>query len=169
MTKTIICSDINGKKSKITIDKLRFRPSVYGLLIKDDKILLSRQWDGYDFPGGGIEINETIEYALKREFIEETGIKVEPIMPIHCETNFFNPNYTDKYKGQFWNCSMIYYIVKKISGKLTTKNFCDTEKKYADMPEWIDLNKINNQKFFNSVDSVKLIKKAVRIKKTLNL
>ena len=69
------------------------------------------------------------ENDLKREFIEETGIKVEPIMPIHCETNFFNPNYTDKYKGQFWNCSMIYYIVKKISGKLTTKNFCDTEKK----------------------------------------
>ncbi len=165
----IICRDVNGKKCKTPIDKLQFRPSVYGLLIEDNKILLSRQWDGYDFPGGGIEINETIPEALKREFYEETSMQVEPIMPIHSETDFFNPDYTDKYKGQFWNCIMIYYLVKKTGGELSTDNFCDTEKEYADMPEWMDVDKIYDQKFFNSVDSIKLIEEAVRIKKVLDI
>jgi 8-oxo-dGTP pyrophosphatase MutT (NUDIX family) len=162
-TKIITCNDVNGKKSKTTIDKLQFRPSVYGLLIENDKILLSRQWDGYDFPGGGIEIDETIEEALKREFFEETGMKIEPVIPIHCETDFFNPDYTKKYKGQFWNCIMIYFIVKKIGGKLSKDNLCDTELEYADMPEWMNLKEIYNNKFFNSVDSVKLIEKAVKM------
>lgn len=165
----ITCRDINGKESETTIDKLKFRPSVYGLLIENNKILLSRQWDGYDFPGGGIEINETIPEALKREFHEETGIQVEPIMPIHSETDFFNPDYTDKYKGQFWNCIMIYYLVKKIGGELSTENFCDTELEYADMPEWMGVDKIYKHKFFNSVDSVKLIEEGVKLKNKLSL
>jgi len=165
--KTIICRDVNGKKSEAPVVALNFRPSAYGLLIEDGKILLSRQWDGYDFPGGGIEIDETIEDALKREFIEETGLNIEPITAIHAETDFFNPDYAEKYKGQFWNCIMIYYLVKKTGGELTTANFCDTEKEYADMPVWMGLDEIYGKKFFNSVDSVKLIEKAAKTKKNL--
>lgn len=169
MPKKIICRDVNGKECEVDISKLQFRPSVYGLLIEDDKILLTRQWDGYDFPGGGIDIDETIEEALKREFFEETGLEVEPIMPVHSETDFFNPDYADKYKGQFWNCLMIYYLVKKVGGTLTTENFSEEEKDYADMPEWINLNNIKDKKFFNSVDSVALIEKVSEIKKLLNI
>ncbi len=158
--KIMKCRDVHGKESEVPINKFKFRPSVYGVLIEGERILLSRQWDGYDFPGGGIEIDETIEEALKREFIEETGIQVEPIIPIHSETDFFNPDYTDKYKGQYWNCIMIYYLVKKVGGELTKDNLCDTEQEYADMPEWMELKDIYNNKFFNSVDSVKLIENA---------
>jgi 8-oxo-dGTP diphosphatase len=167
--KIIKCRDVRGKESEVSIDKFKFRPSVYGVLIEDEKILLSRQWDGYDFPGGGIELDETIEEALRREFIEETGIEVVPIIPIHCETDFFNPDYTDKYKGQYWNAVMMYYLVEKLGGKLTKDNLCDTEQEYADMPEWIRLDDIYEKKFFNSVDSIWLIKKAVELKKALNL
>lgn len=159
------CRDVHGKESKVSISKFRFRPSVYGILIENNKILLSRQWDGYDFPGGGIELDETIEEALRREFVEETGVEVEPIMPIHCETDFFNPDYTDKYKGQFWNAVMMYYLVRKTGGELTKDNLCDTELEYADMPEWMDLEKIHGNKFFNSVDSIRLIERAIEIKK----
>lgn len=161
--KNIKCRDVHGKESEAPINKFKFRPSVYGVLIEDGKILLSRQWDGYDFPGGGIEIDETIEEGLKREFVEETGIQIELIMPIHCETDFFNPDYTDKYKGQYWNCIMMYYLVKKVGGELTKDNLCDTEQEYADMPEWMDLDDIYNNKFFNSVDSVKLVENAKKM------
>ncbi|PIP33884.1 hypothetical protein COX22_01995 [Candidatus Falkowbacteria bacterium CG23_combo_of_CG06-09_8_20_14_all_49_15] len=125
--KIIKCRDVHGKESEASLDKFRFRPSVYGVLIEGEKILLSRQWDGYDFPVGGIEIDETIKEALKREFIEETGIEVEPVMPVHCETDFFNPDNTDKYKGQYWNAVMMYYLVKKVGGELTKDNLYDTE------------------------------------------
>jgi len=57
----------------------QFHVGVYGILINQKKILLIKKSRGpykgmYDLPGGGIEFGETIVNALKREFIEETGI-----------------------------------------------------------------------------------------------
>jgi len=54
---------------------------VYGLIIKDNKILLIKKnggpYDGkLDLPGGTIEFNETIEEALVRELQEEVGIDI---------------------------------------------------------------------------------------------
>lgn len=66
----IICNDPFGNKREVEPDKLIFRPSVYGVLIEDGKVLLIQQWDGHDFPGGGVEIHETLRQALKREFLE---------------------------------------------------------------------------------------------------
>lgn len=53
----------------------------YGLIIKDDKILLIKKnggpYDGkLDLPGGTIEFNETIETALVRELQEEVGVEI---------------------------------------------------------------------------------------------
>ena len=53
----------------------------YGLIIKDDKIVLIRKNGGpyngkLDLPGGTIEWGETPEIALIRELKEEVGIEV---------------------------------------------------------------------------------------------
>lgn len=53
---------------------------VYGLVIKDDKILLIKKvtgpYDGLlDLPGGSFEFGETPEETLTRELQEEVGIK----------------------------------------------------------------------------------------------
>lgn len=37
------------------------------------------------------------------------------------------------------------------------------EKDYAEMPEWINVNNIDKIKFYNSVDSIEIIKEALRI------
>ena len=54
---------------------------VYGLLIKDEKILLVKKsggpYDGkLDLPGGSFRFGEAPDEALKREFLEEVGINV---------------------------------------------------------------------------------------------
>ena len=54
---------------------------VYGLIIKEDKIILIKKktgpYDGkLDLPGGSIEFGETPSETLKRELQEEVGINI---------------------------------------------------------------------------------------------
>ena len=160
-SKKVVYEDINGKTGEVVVEKLFFRPSVYSVLIEGDKILLSKQWDGYDFPGGGMEIGETIKDALKREFWEEIGLEVEVGDVILADSSFFKYPYADKY----CNSILVYYLVKRVGGKLSINNCDDNEQKYLGMPEWIDLNEVEKIKFYNSIDSVKLINKAKRMLK----
>ncbi len=153
-TKTVTCFDIEGKTYHVSVDKLTFRPAVYGVIIKDRKILLSKQWDGYDFPGGGINLGEPIESALIREVKEETGVEVKIGKIIHCDYSFFKL----PFKGNFVHSIHLYYECRIVNGKLST-DFLDTqEKQYADKPEWVELNKVNEVKIYSSTDAGKILK-----------
>ncbi len=59
-------------------------PAVQGLLERDGKVLLGRRAleprKGYwDIPGGFLEETEEPLDGLRREFVEETGLHVEPV------------------------------------------------------------------------------------------
>ena len=64
-------------------EKKEFRQyGAYGIIIKDDKILLIKKYGGpydgkLDLPGGTIEFHEKPENTLKRELLEEVGIEVK--------------------------------------------------------------------------------------------
>ena len=62
-----------------------FSYSVGGILIRDDKILLQRPiGDDYAIIGGHVNLFETTQETLKREFMEElhTGIEVDRLLAI---------------------------------------------------------------------------------------
>lgn len=55
---------------------------VAAVIVQDDKILATQRGhgdfkDGWEFPGGKIEVGEKPEDALKREILEELGAEVE--------------------------------------------------------------------------------------------
>lgn len=69
---------------------IRFRPSAKALIVHHGKILVIKERIKqdrtmtiiYDFPGGGIELGETVAEALHREVFEEVGLKVRIEKPV---------------------------------------------------------------------------------------
>lgn len=162
-SKHTICRDIQGKKYKVLTENLNYRPSVYGIIIKDNKILLSKQNDGYDFPGGGIEKGESIENALKREVWEETGIKIKPGKLIKATEDFFIGIETKK----SYHSTLLYYLCTNATGKISTKNFHGYETTYLSAAEWVNLANVKKLKFYNAVNSPKLIQEALKVLLTI--
>lgn len=160
--KTVICHDVQNNLTEVPVDKLIFRPSVYAVLIEDGKVLLSKQFDGYDFPGGGVDLGETLEEACVREIHEETGIEARVLRPIHCGTSFFHPNYSKKYEGQYWQAILVYFAVEMTGGEISTDHLTEEERARADRAEWVPLDRIDSLKFINAVDSPAVIRAAMR-------
>jgi len=153
----VICNDIEGKKYKVGSNQLSFRPSVYGVIIKNGKILLSKQWGGYNLPGGGMDLGETIEGALKREVFEETGIKIRVGKVIDCKNSFFKLPFSGKYVHSI----LMFYTCEALNNRIDTKKLSNDEKQYSDFPEWMDLKNLKKLKFRCSIDSSNIIKKAL--------
>jgi len=159
-TKMVTCVDKDGNTSKVLVSELTMRPSVYGVIIKDEKILLVRQWDGYDLPGGGIEPGEDMHEALKREIHEETGLTAAVGKIVTCETSFFKWD-----ENNYWHSLLLYYICEVVEGELSIDGIEESEKEYMhDLPEWIPLADIDQITFYNSVDSREIIRKALALR-----
>lgn len=71
--------------------EVQWRVSIYGICIQDDKLLLIKNRDEkyYDIPGGGIELDESLEQALARESKEEAGWELLPVRPVLTLTDYF--------------------------------------------------------------------------------
>lgn len=63
------------------MSNLSIRSAAKAVIIKDNMLLLNKCYDStlgeyYDLPGGGQNQYETIEEAIKRECLEETGYSI---------------------------------------------------------------------------------------------
>ena len=149
MTKSIICKDVFGNQYTVPVDELNIRVGVYAVIIEDNKILLTRQWDGYSLIGGGVEKGETIEESIVREVKEETGLTITPDKIIHQATTFFKR----KAEAQANQSIQLYFTHSQIHGQINNDSITDSEKTYTNsIPEWVDLSEIDNINFRHSVD-----------------
>ncbi len=155
MDEKICCFDIEGKTHECNVSDLIFRPTVYGLVVEDGKILMVPHWDGYNFPGGKIELGETIENALKREVFEETGLKIQVKQSIHCFDNFFWLPVLER------PCQAIIllYLCSVIGGEISTEYMCKFEKEIAGKACWMDIGELKKVKLYNSVNVDNLVLK----------
>jgi len=141
---TIRCKNNLGGYSDVPKEKFFFRPSVYGVILKNNQILLlSNKSNGkYWFPGGGVEIGEKIEDALKREFKEETGLEVRIIKPLLFKENFFYYKLEDAaYHALIW-----FFECEQVSDKeLVSDDLVDDTE--SEKPRWISIDDLKNQDF----------------------
>jgi len=95
----------------------RFRPAIYGVLMRGGDVLLVRAPQTSDgvigFPGGGIELGEAPLDALRREFSEETGLEIEPLRLLWATTGFHRSR-----KYPHLQVLGIYWEVRCIGGAL---------------------------------------------------
>jgi 8-oxo-dGTP diphosphatase len=157
--KTIICIDKDRKKYEVEVDDLVWRPSVYAIIIQDWKILLVPQWDGYDLPGGWIELWESIEEWLIREVKEETWIDVKIGDLIDCKTSFFNIWIKN---NKYIQSIMIFYEAEVTWWTLSVAWFDDEEKEFCKEAKWIPLSDIENINFKSSINTLEVIRKAIK-------
>ena len=155
--RTVVASDIAGQLHKLNVSDLRWRPSAYGIVVKDGNILLSPQNSGYDLPGGGVELGEMPEEAVIREVFEETGIVVKNPRIIDSASNFFLlPN---SGKGREVQSILLYYLCDYVSGKLSDANFTEDDKQYTGFPQWISVARVNDIELGSSYDWRPLVEK----------
>ena len=89
-------------------DKRGYRQCVRVVIVKGDQVLIGKKIiDGkfvcYEFPGGGIEGNDTPEETVFKEMLEEVGIRVKDIVKLPLEfkyeINYPNPERAKLYRG----------------------------------------------------------------------
>ena len=67
---------------------------VYGVLLRGSRVLIAAEEVGgrdvLKLPGGAVEAGETPEQALRREFMEEGNLEIEPIRLIHAPGTLYS-------------------------------------------------------------------------------
>lgn len=155
---------MHQNEHQVDSSEVVWRPSVYGIVFHNGKLLVSPQHGiGYDLPGGGVDIDESFHDAVVREVKEETGIDVCVIDLVDMVDNIFIWKPESSTERQVFHSVLSYYRCEYIGGELSTDGFDETEKEYADMAEWIELDKTLTMQVASSYDFRPVIEKAMKM------
>jgi ADP-ribose pyrophosphatase YjhB (NUDIX family) len=94
---------------------------VYGICIENEKLLVIHKGGGpyinrYDLPGGNLEDGESLIEAMKREFLEETGLEI--MVEDNIGVVDFKLPWVCKEFSHVHHIA-VFYSVKRVGGKLT--------------------------------------------------
>lgn len=109
------------------------------IVVKDAKILLGRRVGSHgsgtwQFPGGHLESEESIEDCARRELFEETGLKIRNLR--------FGPYTNDIFEAEKKHYITLFVIAEYDSGVLTVK-----EPKKCDQWDWFSWSNLPEPKF----------------------
>ena len=135
------------------IDK-RFNVRVYGLIVKDEKILLTDEFRlgmyMTKFPGGGLEFGEGLTDGLKREFREELNLEIE-VGELFYVNDFLQ---TSKFDESYQLISFYYFIncieIESIKTRETSEALTFDGEEFR----WFPLHKMSKELMTFPIDQV---------------
>ena len=133
------CCFIDGNK--------RFRYRACAIIIEDNEVLFAKNAldDYYYSIGGAVEVGETLEDAVKREVLEETGEDYEIDRLAFFHENFFNGSGT--LKG--FECHEIaFYFLMKSKGKKDLKCNSTATCGAKESVCWLPIDRLKDYKAF---------------------
>jgi ADP-ribose pyrophosphatase YjhB (NUDIX family) len=159
----MISKDIDGNEYEITATDLTWRPSAYGIVIHEDKILLVKENDKFHLPGGGIELGEDPKEAVVRELQEESGIVVRNPKLIDANSSFF----TWKTLGKVQSFSHVHSLLLYYSCDFSGGNLGDTKlDKYEAAAgltaEWVEISRLSDIIVGTTVDWRPIVQHVVK-------
>lgn len=140
---------LNDKEEQIPYDGsgVKWRVSAYAVIERDKKFLMCRrdELNRWMFPDGGIDNDESIKEALKRESLEEVGADVEMGRFIGMMDGWFY--LTDE--KQFYHTIRLFYKANIVGGMGKP-----SDKKIGQV-KFISMNDVNDVEFQDAVRYVK--------------
>lgn len=143
MSSLVKCRTLFNETKYVPAESMIQRPSVYGVVIHEAKLLVAKaQYTKLlVLPGGGIDKGERIEDALKREMVEETGITVEVGEFLHFQTDFF---YYDPHEVAIHGFLFIYRCTP-LTFDMKTDAYPEDEG--LERPLWVDISTLDADSF----------------------
>lgn len=137
---SISCKNNFDQTVHLPKEKFSFRPSVYGVITDNGKVLLvkNRSNGKFWFPGGGVEIGEKLEEALKREIKEESNLEIEVKDFLLFKENLFTISLSTKLIMP----SSFFFLCKPTS-KFDGSYICDDLESEA--PQWISISDVKEK------------------------
>ena len=137
---------ITGETSRVEEKDLVLSVCLYAVVVKDSYILVSPQWkeNGYDFPGGHLNLGEQHLDCLIREVREETGFIIKPLKVLDVFTSYFmHPSRKAEHN------IMIYYAAEIASGEISTDGFDESEKSYARPARFVTFDELKKMELMS--------------------
>lgn len=150
----VSCTTLYGSQRRVPRSALRFRPSVYALIVNQGQLLVvgTRSTGRLFLPGGAVELGEPALDALKREVREETGITIEVGQLLHWSESFFHYDPT----GESWHGLLLFFVCQAQSYTLSQRYQVDGDE--AEQPRWADLQALHIDDFQEAArDAVQLL------------
>ncbi len=123
-------------------EPVHWRVGLYPVIFSgDDKVLMIQSnFSGkYEFPGGKMELEESIPEALARECLEETGYKIRMVSqtPVYSGEQYFYGNVSKK----FYHAIHLFYEAELVDAT-PNANLIDPDSEVAKV-EWLALDQLN--------------------------
>lgn len=128
----------------MTIDKKNHRAlGVYGIYQENNRLLVINKNGGpyinrFDLPGGSLEEGESLIHAMKREFLEETGLQIEVKENLGTVDFMVSSEWRDFTHVHHIG---IFYTVEKIGGQISEPE--QFEGQDSDGALWVSENEVS--------------------------